>query len=111
MLFGDSLKSESQRFPYLVESALLAFINAGLTFLDEGFLELSIWTETSRSGEPELPARIRDAGIERSLEDPDLDHASPTMLKGVLVGFKNTIYSTPVSWTDSQEQVICFISS
>ena len=108
VLFDDSLKSDIQGSPYWVESALLAFINASLTFLDEGFLELSLWTETSRLGEPELLARIRDTGIEWSLEDPDLDHASITVLKEILEGLGASIRSTSGSSTGSQEHVIRF---
>ncbi len=63
VLLYDSLKTDIEGSPYWVESALLAFINASLTFTDEGFIELSLWTEASELGEPELLARIRDAGV------------------------------------------------
>ena len=52
MLLDDSLKTDIEGSAYWVESALLAFINTSLTFTDEGFIELSLWTETSSSGEP-----------------------------------------------------------
>lgn len=108
VLLDDSLKTDIEGSAYWVESALLAFINTSLTFTDEGFIELSLWTETSTSGEPELLARIRDAGVEWSLEDSELDHASLTVLKDILEGLGATIYSTPASITGSQEHVIRF---
>ena len=108
VLLDDSLKTDIEGSAYWVESALLAFINASLTFTDEGFIELSLWTEASKSGEPELLARIRDAGVEWSLDPPELDHASLTVLKDILKGLGAAIYSTPASITGSQEHVIRF---
>ena len=108
VLLDDSLKTDIEGSAYWVESALLAFINTSLTFNDEGFIELSLWTETSKSGEPELFARIRDAGVEWSLEDPGLDHASLTVLKDILEGLGAAICSTPVSITGNQEHVVHF---
>ena len=108
VLLDDSLKTDIEGSAYWVESALLAFINASLTFTDEGFIELSLWTEASKSGEPELFARIRDAGVEWSLDPPELDHASLTVLKDILKGLGAAIYSTPASITGSQEHVIRF---
>ena len=108
VLLDDSLKMDIEGSAYWVESALLAFINTSLTFTDEGFIELSLWTEASKSGEPELLARIRDAGVEWSLEDSELDHASLTVLKDILEGLGAAIYSTPASITGSQEHVIRF---
>ena len=86
----------------------MAFINTSLTFTDEGFVELSLWTEASKPGEPELLARIRDAGVEWSLEDPDLDHISLTVLKDILEGLGAAICSSPASITGNQEHVIRF---
>ena len=108
VLLDESLKTEIEGSAYWVESALLAFINTSLTFTDEGFIELSLWTEASKSGEPELLARIRDAGVEWSLEDPELDHASLTVLKDILEGLGAEICSTPASLTGNQEHVIRF---
>ena len=108
VLLDDSLKTDIEGSAYWVESALLAFINTSLTFTDEGFIELSLWTETSKSGEPELFARIRDAGVEWSLEDPGLDHASLTVLKDILEGLGAAICSTPASVTGNQEHVVHF---
>ena len=108
VLLDESLKTEIEGSAYWVESALLAFINTSLTFTDEGFIELSLWTESSKSGKPELLARIRDAGVEWSLEDPELDHASLTVLKDILEGLGAAIYSTPASLTGNQEHVIRF---
>lgn len=108
VLLDDSLKTDIEGSAYWVESALLAFINTSLTFTDEGFIELSLWTEASKSGEPELVARIRDAGVEWSLEDPELDHASLTVLKDILEGLGAAICSTPASITGNQEHVIRF---
>jgi signal transduction histidine kinase len=110
VLLDDSLKADIEGSAYWVESALLAFINTSLTFTDEGFIELSLWTETSTSGEPELLARIRDAGVEWSLEDPELDHAALTILKEILEGLEASICSAPASSTGSQEHVIRFSS-
>jgi len=108
VLLDESLKTDLEGSAYWVESALLAFINTSLTFTDEGFIELSLWTESSKSGEPELVARIRDAGVEWSLEDPELDHASLTILEDILDGLGAAICSTPASLTGSQEHVIRF---
>ena len=108
VLLNESLKTDIEGSAYWVESALLAFINTSLTFTDEGFIELSLWTEASKSGEPELLARIRDAGVEWSLEDPGLDHASLTVLKDILEGLGAAICSTPASLTGNQEHVIRF---
>ena len=108
VLLDESLKTDIEGSAYWVESALLAFINTSLTFADEGFIELSLWTEASKSGEPELLARIRDAGVEWSLENPELDHASLTVLKSILEGLGAAICSTPASSTGNQEHVIRF---
>ena len=108
VLLDDSLKADIKGSAYWVESALLAFINTSLTFTDEGFIELSLWTETSKSGEPELLARIRDAGVEWSLEDPELDHASLTVLRDILDGLGAAIFSSPASSTGNQEHMIRF---
>ena len=108
VLLDDSLKTDIEGSAYWVESALLAFINTSLTFTDEGFIELSLWTEASKSGKPELLARIRDAGVEWALEDPELDHASLTVLKDILEGLGAAICSTPASLTGNQEHVIRF---
>lgn len=108
VLLDDSLKIDIRGSAYWVESALLAFINASLAFSDEGFVELSLWTETSRSGEPELLARIRDAGVEWSLDDPALNHASITVLKTILEGLGATSFSSAVSIAGSQEHLIRF---
>ena len=108
VLLDESLKTDIEGSAYWVESALLVFINTSLTFTDEGFIELSLWTEASKSGETELLARIRDAGVEWSLEDPGLDHASLTVLKDILEGLGAAICSTPASFTCNQEHVIRF---
>ena len=108
VLLDESLKTEIEGSAYWVESALLAFINTSLTFTDEGFIELSLWTEASKSGEPELLARIRDAGVEWSLENPEIDHASLTVLKDILEGLGAEICSTSASLTGNQEHVIRF---
>ncbi len=108
VLLDDSLKIDIRGSAYWVESALLAFINASLDFSDEGFVELSLWTETSRSGEPELLARIRDSGVEWSLDDPALNHASITVLKTILEGLGATSFSSAASIAGSQEHVIRF---
>jgi signal transduction histidine kinase len=111
VLLDDSLKIDIRGSAYWVESALLAFINASLAFSDEGFVELSLWTETSRSGEPELLARIRDAGVEWSLDDPALNHASITVLKTILDGLGATSFSSAASIAGSQEHLIRFKSA
>ena len=108
MLLDDSLKMDIEGSACWVESALLAFINVSLTLTDEGFIELSLWTEMSKSGQPELLARIRDAGIEWSLDDPEVDHASLTILKEILQGLGVVIYSAPALLTGNQEHVIRF---
>ena len=47
-------------------------------------------------------------GVEWSLEDPGLDHASLTVLKDILEGLGAAICSTPASITGNQEHVIRF---
>lgn len=108
VLLDESLKGEVGGSAYWIESALLAFINVSLTFTDEGFVELSLWVETSQSGKPELLARIRDSGVEWSLQDASLDHPAVTVLKTILQGLGASIYSTAASATGSQEHVIRF---
>ena len=108
VLIDESLTSHLKGSAYWIESALLAFINASLTFTDQGFVELSLWTEASTSDEPELLARIRDTGVEWSLEDQSLDHPSLTTLRVILNGVGATICSRTVSTTGSQEHVVRF---
>lgn len=108
MLLDDSLKTDTEGSAYWVESALLAFITTSLTFTDEGFIELSLWTEASKSGEPELITRIRDWGVEWSLEDPELDHASLTVLKDILAGLGAAICSTTACLAGNQEHLVRF---
>jgi signal transduction histidine kinase len=96
---------------YWIESALLALINASLTFTDQGFIELSLWTEVSISEEPELLARIRDSGVKWSLDDQSLDHPSLTTLRIILDGVGAVICSSPVSTTGGQEHVVRFKSN
>ena len=86
----------------------MAFVNTALMLTAEGFIKLPLPTEVSQSGKPELLARIRDAGVEWSLEYPDLDHASITVLKEILEGLGAKICFTPVSSTGNQEHFIRF---
>ena len=68
LLADDELPKSLPGSQYWVESAMLALINASLSFTDEGFIELSIWVETSMQGQPELhvPFRTRaSAGLLR----------------------------------------------
>jgi hypothetical protein len=108
VLLDESLRGQVRGSAYWTESALLAFINASLTFADESFIELFLWTEHSPSGERELLARIRDVGIPWSLEDHNLDHPSITALKAILDGLGATISSSAASEAGSQEHVIRF---
>jgi len=108
VLLDESLRAQVRGSAYWTESALLAFINASLTFADESFIELFLWTEHSPSGERELLARIRDVGIPWSLEDHNLDHPSITALKAILDGLGATISSSAASEAGSQEHVIRF---
>jgi hypothetical protein len=89
---------------------LLAFINTALNFTDEGFIELSLWTELSLEGEPELCARIRDTGLGWSLDDETLDHPTLDVLRAILQGLGAVIASSDVSTGTGQEHVICFLN-
>lgn len=110
VLIDEGLTGKLKGSAYWIESALLAFINASLTFTDQGFIELSLWTEASTSEEPELLARIRDTGVGWSLDDQSLDHPSLTTLRVILDGVGAVISSSPVSTTGGQEHVVRFKS-
>ena len=108
VLVDEVLASEIEGSEYWLETALLAFIMAALSFVDEGFVELALWTETSVSGKPELMVRIRDTGIGWSLDDPELDHTALNLLQVVLLGLGATMSSTVASEGKTQEHIIRF---
>ena len=108
VLVDEVLALEIEGSEYWLETALLAFIMAALSFVDEGFVELALWTETSVSGKPELMVRIRDTGIGWSLDDPELDHTALNLLQVVLLGLGATMSSTVASEGKTQEHIIRF---
>jgi signal transduction histidine kinase len=110
LLLDDDLPKLIRGPGYWIESALLAFINTALNFTDEGFIELSLWTELSLEGEPELCARIRDTGLGWSLDDETLDHPTLDVLRAILQGLGAVIASSDVSTGTGQEHVICFLN-
>jgi signal transduction histidine kinase len=110
LLLDDDLPKLIRGPGYWIESALLAFINTALNFTDEGFIELSLWTELSLEGEPELCARIRDTGLGWSLGDETLDHPTLDVLRSILQGLGAVIASSDVSTGTGQEHVICFVN-
>jgi hypothetical protein len=110
LLLDDDLPKLIRGPGYWIESALLAFINTALNFTDEGFIELSLWTELSLEGEPELCARIRDTGLGWSLDDETLDHPTLDVLRPILQGLGAVIASSDVSTGTGQEHVICFVN-
>lgn len=110
LLVDDDMPELIRGSGYWVESALLAFINTALNFTDEGFIELSLWTELSLEGEPELCSRIRDTGLGWSLEDTTLDHPSLDVLREILKGLGAVIVSSDVSSGTGQEHVIRFLN-
>ena len=110
LLVDDDMPELIRGSGYWVESALLAFINTALNFTDEGFIELSLWTELSLEGEPELCTRIRDTGLGWSLEDTTLDHPSLDVLREILKGLGAVIVSSDVSSGTGQEHVIRFLN-
>ena len=110
LLVDDDMPELIRGSGYWVESAVLAFINTALNFTDEGFIELSLWTELSLEGEPELCTRIRDTGLGWSLEDTTLDHPSLDVLRVILKGLGAVIVSSDVSSGTGQEHVIRFVN-
>ncbi|MDG1506657.1 MAG: hypothetical protein P8Q28_02520, partial [Luminiphilus sp.] len=110
LLVDDDMPELIRGSGYWVESALLAFISTALNFTDEGFIELSLWTELSLEGEPELCSRIRDTGLGWSLEDATLDHPSLDVLRAILNGLGAVIVSSDVSSGTGQEHVIRFVN-
>ena len=110
LLVDDDMPELIRGSGYWVESALLAFINTALNFTDEGFIELSLWTELSLEGEPELCTRIRDTGLGWSLEDTTLDHPSLDVLRVILKGLGAVIASSVVSSGTGQEHIIRFLN-
>jgi len=111
VLLDESFKGVATGSEYWIESALLAFINASLAFTDEGLIELSLWTESSLSGQRELFARIHDTGVEWSLNDPTIDHSAVTMLRLILKGLGATFSAQNVPRDGHQEHTIHFKSS
>ena len=110
LLVDDDMPELIRGSGYWVESALLAFISTALNFTDEGFIELSLWTELSLQGEPELCSRIRDTGLGWSLEDTTLDHPSLDVLRAILNGLGAVIVSSDASSGTGQEHVIRFVN-
>ena len=108
LLADDELPEMLPGSPYWVESAILALINASQSFTDEGFIELSIWVETSMQGQPELRVRCRDTGISWSADDGD-DHTAVAALNNILSGLGAELASKPLRSGAGQEHLIRFI--
>ena len=107
-LADDELPETLPGSPYWVESAMLALINVSQSFTDEGFIELSIWAETSMQGQPELRVRCRDTGVSWSVED-DSNHTAVAMLKNILSGVGAQVTSKRLPSGIGQEHVVRFI--
>mgnify|MGYP001184051804 CR=1 FL=1 len=107
-LADDELPETLPGSQYWVESAILALINASQSFTDQGFIELSIWVETSMQGQPELRVRCRDTGISWSAEDGD-DHTAVAALNNILSGLGAELVSKPLQSGVGQEHLIRFI--
>ena len=108
LLADDELPETLPGSQYWVESAMLALINASQSFTDEGFIELSIWVETSMQGQPELQVRCRDTGISWSAEDSG-DHAAVVALNNILSGLGAQLTRKPLQSGAGQEHFIRFI--
>ena len=108
LLADDELPEMLPGSPYWVESAMLALINASQSFTDQGFIELSIWVETSMQGQPELRVRCRDTGISWSAEDGD-DHTAVAALNNILSGLGAELVSKPLQSGAGQEHTIRFM--
>lgn len=107
LLADDELPETLPGSQYWVESAMLALINASQSFTDDGFIELSIWVETSMQGQPELHVRCRDTGISWSAEDSD-DHAAIAMLNNILNGMGVQLARKSLQSGIGQEHLIQF---
>ena len=107
LLADDELPETLPGSQYWVESAILALINASQSFTDEGFIELSIWMETSMQGQPELHVRCRDTGISWSAEDGG-EHAGIGALNNILSGLGAEMTSKPLKSGAGQEHSIRF---
>ena len=108
LLADDELPETLPGSQYWVESAMLALINASQSFTDQGFIELSIWVETSMQGQPELRVRCRDTGISWSAEDGD-DHTAVIALNNILSGLGAQLVSKPLQSGAGQEHTIRFM--
>ena len=108
LLADDELPGMLPGSQYWVESAMLALINASQSFTDGGFIELSVWAETSMQGQPELRVRCRDTGISWSAEDGG-DHAAVAVLNNILSGLGAELVSKPLQSGAGQEHLIRFI--
>ncbi len=108
LLADDELPETLPGSQYWVESAMLALINASQSFTDGGFIELSVWAETSMQGQPELRVRCRDTGISWSAEDDD-DHIAVAALNRILSGLGAELASKRLRSGAGQEHLIRFI--
>lgn len=105
LLADDGLLEVMSGSQYWTESAILALINASQSFTDEGFIEVSIWMETSMRGQAELYVRCRDTGISWSTET---DHVAVTVLTNILSGIGAKLRSKPLQSGAGQEHFIHF---
>lgn len=108
LLADDDLPGTLTGSQYWIESAIMALINASQTFTDEGFIEISIWAETSMTGHPELFIRCRDTGIGWS-SDLEADHGPAGTLRAILSGLGADFQSKSLPAAVGQEHVIHFI--
>ena len=104
-LADDGLPKVMSGSQYWIESAILALINASQSFTDEGFIEFSIWMETSMRGQPGLHVRCRDTGISWSTET---DHVAVTVLTNILSGLGAKLRSKPLQPGPGQEHFMHF---
>ena len=109
LLADDDLPASLSGSQYWMESAIVALINVSQSFTDEGFIEVSVWAETSMQGEPELYVRCRDTGISWSSEQAT-EHGAVSALHSILSGLGAHVESHPLQTGVGQEHVIHFPS-
>lgn len=110
LLADDELPGTLPGSQYWVESAILALINASQSFTDEGFIEVSIWVETSMTGLAELYVRCRHTGISWTCE-ANAEHTAVSILVDILSGLGAQLNSKSLQSGAGQEHFLHFPQS
>jgi len=110
LLADDELPETLSGSQYWVESAVLALINASQSFTDEGFIEVSIWVETSMTGLLELYVRCRHTGISWTCES-NAQHTAVSILIDILSGLGAQLKSKSLQSGAGQEHFLHFPQS